>query len=190
MTEWDSIVFEAVVKLKVTQMWLTLCDPMDYTAHWILQARILEWVDFSFSRESSKSRDQTQVSCIAGGFFTSWATREALALTIWTFVGKVMSLVFFFFFRTDFIWVTDWRSLVCNQHEIHSMLLYSHLKKYISMYRNLQIDINIHFFEVQISLSRWRKKIRAIQARQPLQSNLNTNDVGYLCFLICCLGLS
>ena len=45
--------------------------------HGILQARILEWVAFPFSRESSQPRDQTQVSHIAGGFFTSWATREA-----------------------------------------------------------------------------------------------------------------
>ena len=39
--------------------------------HGILQARILEWVAFPFSRGSSQSRDQTQVSLIAGGFFTS-----------------------------------------------------------------------------------------------------------------------
>ena len=50
---------------------------MDYTVHEILQARILEWVAYPFSRGSSQPRDQTQVSCIAGGFFTSWATREA-----------------------------------------------------------------------------------------------------------------
>ena len=43
----------------------------------ILQARILEWVAFTFSRGSSQSRDWTQVSHIAGRFFTSWATREA-----------------------------------------------------------------------------------------------------------------
>ena len=43
---------------------------MDYTVHGILQARILEWVDFPFSRGSSQSRDQTQVSHIAGRFFT------------------------------------------------------------------------------------------------------------------------
>ena len=49
---------------------------MDYTAHEILQARILEWVAFSFSRGFSQTRDQTQVSHIAGGFFTSWATRK------------------------------------------------------------------------------------------------------------------
>ena len=65
------------VCVKVAQSYPTLCDPMDYTVHGILQARILEWVAFPFSRESSQPRDRTQVSCIAGGFFTSWATREA-----------------------------------------------------------------------------------------------------------------
>ena len=48
-----------------------------YTVHGILQARILEWVAFPFSAGSSQPRDRTQVSCIASGFFTSWATREA-----------------------------------------------------------------------------------------------------------------
>ena len=51
--------------------------PMDYTVCGILQARILEWVAVPFSRGSSQLRDQTQVSHIAGGFFTSWATMEA-----------------------------------------------------------------------------------------------------------------
>ena len=59
------------VKVKVTQSCLTLCDPMDYKVHGILQARILEWVAIPFSRGSSQPRNQTQVSCIAGGFFTS-----------------------------------------------------------------------------------------------------------------------
>ena len=72
--------FSALVscEVKVIQSFLTLCDPMDYIVHGILQARILEWVAFPFSRASSQPRDQTLVSCIAGGFFTSWATREAL----------------------------------------------------------------------------------------------------------------
>ena len=47
-----------------------------YTVHGILQARILEGVAFPFSRGSSHPRDRTQVSLIAGGFFTSWATNE------------------------------------------------------------------------------------------------------------------
>ena len=55
-----------------------LCDPMDYTVHGILQARIPEWVVFTFSRESSQPRNWSQVSGIAGGFFTSWTTKEAL----------------------------------------------------------------------------------------------------------------
>ena len=45
-----------------------------YTVHGILQAKILEWVAFPFARGSFQSRDWTQVSCIAGGFFTSWVT--------------------------------------------------------------------------------------------------------------------
>ena len=63
-------------KVKVTQSCPTLCDPMDYTARGIFQARILEWVVILFSRRSSQPRDRTQVSHIAGGF-THWATREA-----------------------------------------------------------------------------------------------------------------
>ena len=43
---------------------------MDYTVHGILQARILEWVAFPFSRVSSQSRDRTWVSYPAGRFFT------------------------------------------------------------------------------------------------------------------------
>ena len=97
-------------KWKSAQSCPSLCDPMGYTVHgvlqarileWVafpfsrgssqprdrthtvhgvLQARILEWVAFPFSRGSSQSRDWTQVSRIAGRFFTSWATREAQAL--------------------------------------------------------------------------------------------------------------
>ena len=48
----------------------------NYKDHGILQARILEWITFPFSGVSSQPRDQTQVSFIAGWFFTSWATRE------------------------------------------------------------------------------------------------------------------
>ena len=59
------------VKVKVAQLCLTLCDPMDYIVHGILQARILEWVAIPFCRGFSQPSDQTQVSRIAGGFFTS-----------------------------------------------------------------------------------------------------------------------
>ena len=47
------------MKVKVTQLCLTLCDPMDYTVHGILQARILEWVAYLFSSGSSRPRHLT-----------------------------------------------------------------------------------------------------------------------------------
>ena len=70
----------------VAQSCLTLYNPMDYSPpgssiHGILQARILEWVAISSSRGSSQPRDRTQVSCIAGGFFTSWGA--AIAILRW-----------------------------------------------------------------------------------------------------------
>ena len=108
---------KGVSELKVAHLCLTLCNPMDYTVHGILQARILEWVAIPFSRGSSQPKDWTQglphcrwilyqlshqgsprilewvaypfsrgsslprtwtgVSCMVGGFFTSWAMREA-----------------------------------------------------------------------------------------------------------------
>ena len=48
--------FSTLVKVKVAQSCLTLCNPMDYTVHGILQAKILEWVAFPFSRGSSQPR--------------------------------------------------------------------------------------------------------------------------------------
>ena len=67
--------------VKFAQLCLTLCNPMNCnppgtSVHGILQARILEWVAISFSKWSSQPRDRIQVSRIAGGFFTNWATRD------------------------------------------------------------------------------------------------------------------
>ena len=69
--------------VKVAQSCPTLCDSTNSTVHWILQARILEWVAFPISRGSSQARDRSQVSHTAGRFFTSWATREAQELLEW-----------------------------------------------------------------------------------------------------------
>ena len=48
------------------------------SVHGLLQVRILKWAAYPFSRAPSLPGKQTEVSCIAGRFFTSWATREAL----------------------------------------------------------------------------------------------------------------
>ena len=65
----------------VSRVWL--CDPIDCSlpgssVHGLLQARVLEWVAYPFSSWSLQPRKQNRISCIAGGFFTSWATREAI----------------------------------------------------------------------------------------------------------------
>ena len=62
---------DLVTKGKVAQSCLTLHNLMDCIVHGILQARTLEWVTFPLSRGSSQLRDRTQVSRIAGGFFTN-----------------------------------------------------------------------------------------------------------------------
>ena len=68
------------IKVKVIQLCPALCNPMDYKGYGILRARILELVTFPFSRGYSQPRDQTQVSCIAGRFFASSATRGAFQI--------------------------------------------------------------------------------------------------------------
>ena len=52
------------------------CSTPGSSTHGIFQARILEGVAISFSKGSSQLKDRTQVSYVAGGFFTNWVTRE------------------------------------------------------------------------------------------------------------------
>jgi len=92
---WRKLTTES--ESEVAQSCPTLCDPMDCsppgsTAHGILQARILEWVAISFSRGSSRPRDQTQVSHIAGRRFNLWAIREAMNIYIYLFTIKKVNL--------------------------------------------------------------------------------------------------
>ena len=87
------------VEVLLAQSCPTFCDPIDCSPpgsffRGIFQARIVEWVAISFSRGSSWPRDQTQVSCIAGGCFTVWATREALLVI--SYVQMKTSVKYYF----------------------------------------------------------------------------------------------
>ena len=80
---WYSIVKSLIIYhcewvSESSQLCLTLSYLMDYRVHGILQTKILERIAIPFSRGSSQSRNRTQVSYIAGRFFTSWTTKEAL----------------------------------------------------------------------------------------------------------------
>ena len=61
----------------------------DSSVHGILQTRIWEWVAMPFSRGSSQPRDWTQVSWIAGRFFTIWATRETVYIKTYIFLHSL-----------------------------------------------------------------------------------------------------
>ena len=107
--------------LLVAHLCPTLCDPMGCSppgssVHGILQARILEWVAMPFSRESSRPRYQTFVSCIAGRFCTIWATNEALKSVIWPCICPVL-----FIYNTLFsIWqklIILWLLHTCMKNE-------------------------------------------------------------------------
>ena len=76
-------------------------------------SRILEWVAYPFSRGSSQARNWTGVSSIAGGFFTSWATRETIAqlvknmpavqeIQVWSLVWRRESLPTLVFWPGEF----------------------------------------------------------------------------------------
>ena len=101
----DSISLLKGTLVKVAQSCLTLCDPMDYTVHGILQARILERAAFPFSRGSSQPRDQTQISRIAGRFFIAEPQ------------GKSKNTGVFFYpfypFSTGSSWPRNWTGVSC-----------------------------------------------------------------------------
>ena len=114
----------------------TLCNLMDYSlpgfsVHGIFQARVLEWVAISFSRWSSRPRNQTQVSCTARRCFTLWATREALLVAQfcptlwdptgcsppgssvhWTLQARILEWVAIPFSRES-SWPRDWTWVSC-----------------------------------------------------------------------------
>ena len=95
----------------------------------ILQARILEWVAIFFSRGSSQPRSWTQVSCIAGRFFTDWATKWVKSLShVWPcdpmgcslpgssvhgiFQARILEWVAISFSRGS-SWPRDWTRVSC-----------------------------------------------------------------------------
>ena len=108
--------------------WTVACQAPPSTG--ILQARILEWVAIPFSRGSSQPRDGTQVSRIAGRFFTGWATMEALSRIQFSSV-QLLSHVWLFetpwtAARQASLSVTSSRSLL-KLMSIESMMPSSHL---------------------------------------------------------------
>ena len=68
---WEDALEKEMATHSSTPAWKIPNGLRSLLVHRIFQARVLEWVAISFSRASSQLRDRTQVSCIAGGFFTA-----------------------------------------------------------------------------------------------------------------------
>ena len=110
-----------LLKVLVAPFCPTPCDPMEYSpprssVHGILQARIQEQIAIPFSRESSRTRGQTQVSCIPGRFFTDWVTREALPI-VKTLENDDQAYII------SVEWKTFWKLSVTRQSQMHFHLL-------------------------------------------------------------------
>ena len=105
---------KSFLKSKESQSCSVVSDSVilwDSTVHGILQARILEWLAVSFSRGSSQPRDQTQVLCIAGRFFSRKVKcvyyklpRQPLRYWINTFASLLVSFFSLTYRKCRIIW--------------------------------------------------------------------------------------
>ena len=131
----------------------------------ILKARILEWVSMPSSRRSSQPRDWTQVSCIAGGFFTNWAIREAHWLcsikqstnTKWThsLKGFIQSILDWKYYDLKWTVTTGPASLLLvqlsNNHIKNPKQRHSHLPKCQSIKSKLKDHLSNGFKSTEMS---------------------------------------
>ena len=110
-------------EVKVTQSCPILCNSKDWNSP--VLCRIPEWVAVPFSRGSSRPMNQTRVSCIAGRFFTSWATREAqidVYIDIYIHIDdtQLMKLMQFLMVVLSAWWNSDGKCAIfevnCNEH--------------------------------------------------------------------------
>ena len=158
---------------EVAKLYLTLCNPMDYSLpgssiHGIFQARVLEWVAIPSSRGSSQPRNQTQVSRIVGRHFTVWATGEHSLKSLTKIPKNVLwehILIFselsvlssedpitskpLFLSSLSFVWLMFFFIVLCTSHSVMSNSLRPHVLYPSSIYGRLQAKIlewvAIHF---------------------------------------------
>ena len=116
---WSEVKSLSHVQLFVTP-W-TVCSLPGSSVHGIFQARILEWVAIFFSRGSSRPRDQTQVSRIAGRLLTIWATREVSSPTRKSALKVAPKWTTSYFI---WIWKTALYRYYCDEEYGISKLLY------------------------------------------------------------------
>ena len=95
------------------------CSPPDSSVQGSLRARILEWVSMPSSRGSSWPRDETQVSCIAGRFFTAEPLGKPFNFSIILLIICIILVQIIVFI--DFPWGSDGKESVCNVEDLGSI---------------------------------------------------------------------
>ena len=152
--------------------------------HGIFQARVLEWVAVSFSRESSRPWDGTRVSCIAGRCFTIWATKE-----VWTcnrrsikiFVCKLMNIS-----------LLPWNVLIADGDVVSYFLVSPKTQELFMILISYSFNNSYWVSTTCQSLCQvWRTQ-RCVKLRKPLSSqilvrgrgNKYNKQVNYLIFLL------
>ena len=159
---------------------------MDYTVHRILQARILEWMAVPFSRGSSQPSNWTQVSCTAGRFFTSWATRGAHAL-LWlhtirtqllykTFLYfKAQTPFYFLKLQTEsLLWalivlvisISDWTLVKHSLGHVINLYYYYYCQHLICIWYLVFCQVFNKYFNLIFIISLWYRIYYSLQKRK------------------------
>ena len=116
------------------------CSPPGSSVYRIFQARIVEWIAISFSRGSSRPRNQTKVSCVAGRFFTYWARREAWYIaylfTMTYIIGNILSV---------FLWYNQLSMMYFSYYILVSSVCWYPLKNLCIILYMSDIDFCFYF---------------------------------------------
>ena len=116
------------------------CSPPGFSVYRIFQARIVERIAISFSRGSSRPRNQTKVSCVAGRFFTYWARREAWYIaylfTMTYIIGNILSV---------FLWYNQLSMMYFSYYILVSSVCWYPLKNLCIILYMSDIDFCFYF---------------------------------------------
>ena len=116
------------------------CSPPGSSVYRIFQARIVEWIAISFSKGSSRPRNQTKVSCVAGRFFTYWERREAWYIaylfTMTYIIGNILSV---------FLWYNQLSMMYFSYYILVSSVCWYPLKNLCIILYVSDIDFCFYF---------------------------------------------
>ena len=145
----------------------TLCNPSGSSVHAIFQTSILEWVAIPFSKGSFWSRDEIQVSCTAGRFFTIWATRKPCCCLDYFIQYSCCEIYSYSYLYQYFIPFYCWMysTLMTTQpvlviHLLMDIWVVSSLElSQIRCHEHLYVSLNGHMLLILLSTWKWNDHV-------------------------------